>query len=216
MVQPPALKYGERRFSIIGAAQEIFIDQGYESARIAAIAARAGTSVGAVYYHFENKATLFNAVWTEINRSQRGRFEEGVDRARQEGISDLVPLVCAGAFAFWNGVWSERGAVRLILKRERPDSPADIDSLFRITLLQLSHRNRNSLDQRDPFERRALVSVVLAIFTGGARELVLCDSQEEASRLVEHFIAILMRVIGRSTSIPDEHIYEWLTSEDVG
>ena len=48
--------------AILDAAAEIFVDVGYDSATVDAIAERAETSVGSIYQFFPNKQALFEAL----------------------------------------------------------------------------------------------------------------------------------------------------------
>ncbi|MGK0361419.1 MAG: AcrR family transcriptional regulator [Bradymonadia bacterium] len=61
---------GERRTQILNAARGCMLQHGYQAARVAEIAAAAGLSKGAVYFHFENKRALVQAlVQREFDRS---------------------------------------------------------------------------------------------------------------------------------------------------
>jgi AcrR family transcriptional regulator len=52
----------ETRARVLDAAAAVFAEQGFEGARVAAIAKRAGLSVGAIYNHWDSKAELLAAV----------------------------------------------------------------------------------------------------------------------------------------------------------
>lgn len=52
----------KKRASILDAAVQVFVDEGYESASMDRIAARASASKRTVYNHFESKEILFEAV----------------------------------------------------------------------------------------------------------------------------------------------------------
>jgi AcrR family transcriptional regulator len=49
------------RERLLDAALEVFLDQGYEGARLADVARKAGLTTGAVYSNFRNKAELLSA-----------------------------------------------------------------------------------------------------------------------------------------------------------
>jgi AcrR family transcriptional regulator len=76
--------------AILRAARDEFCDQGFEGARVDAIAARAGANKRLLYHYFGNKEALYTAVlhdaYEEIRRGERalslGRFEpvEAMDR----------------------------------------------------------------------------------------------------------------------------------------
>lgn len=53
----------ETRQQILNAAVQLFSDCGVSATSLADIAAAAGVTRGAIYWHFKNKADLFNEVW---------------------------------------------------------------------------------------------------------------------------------------------------------
>ena len=52
--------------ALLAAARALFAERGYGATSAAAIVARAGVTRGALPYHFNNKAGLFYAVYTEL------------------------------------------------------------------------------------------------------------------------------------------------------
>ena len=52
--------------ALLAAARALFAERGYGATSAEAIVARAGVTRGALHYHFENKAGLFSAVYTEL------------------------------------------------------------------------------------------------------------------------------------------------------
>ena len=63
-------KSARTRQRILDAAARVFREQGYAGARLADIAAAAGTKAGSLYYHFESREALVEEV-----------LDEGLDRA---------------------------------------------------------------------------------------------------------------------------------------
>jgi AcrR family transcriptional regulator len=55
----------ERRAQILRAARAIFIERGYLAARVEDVARRANLSKGAVYFYFESKRAIFDALVDE-------------------------------------------------------------------------------------------------------------------------------------------------------
>src|SRR5580698_4504059 len=54
-----------RRQSLLKAAEELFMDQGFGAASMDAVAKRAGVSKKTIYCFFDNKEKLFEAVMTD-------------------------------------------------------------------------------------------------------------------------------------------------------
>src|SRR5437899_2383732 len=67
------LRTSETRARLLDAAEEVFVRDGYESAQLDEIAARADRSKGAVYTHFKSKEDLFLALFENRTRSYIGR-----------------------------------------------------------------------------------------------------------------------------------------------
>jgi len=55
----------ERRAQILRAARHVFLAKGYNATRIEDIAARARLSKGAVYFYFDSKRAIFDALVDE-------------------------------------------------------------------------------------------------------------------------------------------------------
>src|SRR3954471_24773413 len=56
---------GDGRAALLGAAMEVFAERGYRDASVDQIAAHAGYSKGAIYFHFSGKEDLFFALLEE-------------------------------------------------------------------------------------------------------------------------------------------------------
>lgn len=73
------------REALLAAAHELFMERDYQEVSTQEILDRSGVSRGALYYHFENKLTLFRAVF-EV--SERGVIE----RIAAQAPADLSPF----------------------------------------------------------------------------------------------------------------------------
>lgn len=86
------------RQRIIKAAIDIFYDEGYLSANVAEIAKRARVSVGAVFFHFNDKRSLFVNTIREANLRYVARLEGAVDRISnsRRGIIEKIEAITQG------------------------------------------------------------------------------------------------------------------------
>jgi AcrR family transcriptional regulator len=67
--RPQAERTEATTSALVDAARELFARDGYDATSLAAVAARANVTKGAVYHHFEGKQQLFTAVFTrEVER----------------------------------------------------------------------------------------------------------------------------------------------------
>lgn len=69
------------RQNLLGAALKVFSRQGYAAARLEDVAEEAGVTRGAIYWHFKNKADLYNTLVAET----LGGIQSVVDRAVHQG-----------------------------------------------------------------------------------------------------------------------------------
>jgi AcrR family transcriptional regulator len=68
------------RARLIEAGREIFVESGYRGATLDAIAARAGFTKGALYWHFPNKQALFLALVADSIAANFARIEAIFDK----------------------------------------------------------------------------------------------------------------------------------------
>lgn len=81
----------ERRAQILRAARAIFIEKGYLAARVEDIAKRANLSKGAVYFYFESKRAIFDALVDE-EHAITASFLEAAERDTRPAQVKLVEL----------------------------------------------------------------------------------------------------------------------------
>jgi len=75
---------------IQAAALDLFITAGYEGTTVDEIAAAAGVTKGAIYFHFQNKAELLLALLDEVERSFVDPMDQRVRRAGPSAQDKLV------------------------------------------------------------------------------------------------------------------------------
>jgi len=73
------------RHNLLDAAEHLFQAQGVSGTSLADIAQAAGTTRGAIYHHFEDKADLFNAMMERVTMPLETTLAEvGLQAARQD------------------------------------------------------------------------------------------------------------------------------------
>ncbi len=73
MARPAGAKSEDTRDAILDGALAVFARDGFASAPLGEVAARAGITKGAIYWHFPSKAELFTGVIERIGRLFRQR-----------------------------------------------------------------------------------------------------------------------------------------------
>jgi AcrR family transcriptional regulator len=117
-----------RRKQLLGAAQEIFVAQGYHAAAMDDIAERAGVSKPVLYQHFPGKLELYLAL---LDRAVDTVIEG--TRAALESTDDNKQRVAATMHAFYTYVASEEGEFRLVFESDLTNEPAVRQRIDRVT-----------------------------------------------------------------------------------
>lgn len=81
------------RHKLLDAAEHLFQAQGVSRTSLQDIARRAGVTRGAVYWHFKDKADLFNAMMDRVILPLEQSFQ---DRLGQEGPADPLARIRSG------------------------------------------------------------------------------------------------------------------------
>ncbi len=115
-----------RRRQLLGAAQEVFVAQGYHAAAMDEIAERAGVSKPVLYQHFPGKLELYLALLDES-------VEElvGIVRDALSSTTDNKQRVPATFKAFFDFVGSSGEAFRLVFESDLSNEPAVRERLHR-------------------------------------------------------------------------------------
>jgi AcrR family transcriptional regulator len=102
-----------RRLQLLGAAQEVFVAQGYHAAAMDDIAERAGVSKPVLYQHFPGKLDLYLALL-----DQHAEALVGAVRHALESTSDNKQRVAATIEAYFRFVDEDGGAFRLVFESD--------------------------------------------------------------------------------------------------
>lgn len=89
-----------RRLALLEAAEAVFAEHGYQGAKTAEIAARAGYSAGSLYNSFEGKEDLFRAVLTWRGEEALDHLSRALDGERP--LVDVLARFSEAAFGFWS------------------------------------------------------------------------------------------------------------------
>lgn len=84
----------ETRHQIIDAAILRFSEYGVSATSLADIAADAGVTRGAIYWHFKNKTDLLNEIWTQSEARLRSIESEYQSKNPSDPLSVMRTLLC--------------------------------------------------------------------------------------------------------------------------
>jgi AcrR family transcriptional regulator len=108
-----------RRRQLLGAAQEVFVAQGYHAAAMDEIAERAGVSKPVLYQHFPGKLDLYLALLDESAEELVGIVREALS-----STTDNKQRVPATFQAFFDYVSDSGEAFRLVFESDLSNEPA--------------------------------------------------------------------------------------------
>lgn len=84
----------QTRTAILDAAEQLFFDHGVSCTTLAHIAAAAGVTRGAIYWHFANKNDLFNAMLERIRLPFRMMLSELQQANEQSTLAQVKDVIC--------------------------------------------------------------------------------------------------------------------------
>nr|WP_157164127.1 TetR/AcrR family transcriptional regulator [Streptomyces typhae] len=118
-----------RRNQLLGAAQEVFVAQGYHAAAMDDIAERAGVSKPVLYQHFPGKLDLYLALLDQHCEN----LLQAV-RAALASTTDNKLRVAATMDAYFGYVEDDGGAFRLVFESDLTNEPAVRERVDKVTL----------------------------------------------------------------------------------
>ncbi|MGP4113035.1 TetR/AcrR family transcriptional regulator [Streptomyces sp. 4N509B] len=118
-----------RRNQLLGAAQEVFVAQGYHAAAMDDIAERAGVSKPVLYQHFPGKLELYLALLDE----QCAALVNAVSQALAS-TSDNKQRIAATMDAYFTYVENQGGAFRLVFESDLTNEPAVRERVDQVAL----------------------------------------------------------------------------------
>src|SRR6266511_2384904 len=183
------------RAQLLDAAERVFARDGYQGATVAAIAAEAGYSHGAIYSNFNGKEDLFLVLVEERIDARRARVYQAADAALSRGAE---PLEAARRFVamlqqereaylllvdFWNqAVRDQAAAVRFAERHDRLRALIGriVEGIARDQGVELAR------------PRDQVATALIALANGFAIES-LADPTAAPDELFAHAIAALLR-----------------------
>src|ERR1700752_5167010 len=96
-VAPQQERSSRRLASFLDAAAELFVEVGYEATTMTAIAARSGSSIGALYNYFPDKQavalTFLGQYAQEMEKQWRQLIEQGKNLSHQKFASLFIERI---------------------------------------------------------------------------------------------------------------------------
>lgn len=84
----------QTRQRIIDAAREVFLSRGVSRSTLEHIAAQAGVTRGAIYWHFKNKAEIFHAMREQVFLPLIDRMDDTLTEESNDAITQIENSLC--------------------------------------------------------------------------------------------------------------------------
>ncbi|MDQ2821241.1 MAG: TetR family transcriptional regulator [Pseudomonadota bacterium] len=109
------------RDSILDAAEQLFVQQGVSRTTLQHIASAAGVTRGAIYWHFDDKAVLFNAMMDRAKLPMRAALDELTASNGDDPLAELHQYCMRVLFETVNNPQARRVFEIAVLKMELVD-----------------------------------------------------------------------------------------------
>ena len=186
-----------RRKQLLGAAQEVFVAQGYHAAAMDDIADRAGVSKPVLYQHFPGKLELYLALLDQHATDLVTQVREALATT-----TDNRQRVAASVAAYFNFVAGEdnEGAFRLVFESDLRNDPAvseRVERMLRECVDALTDTIAHDTGYRA--EEAELLSVGLTgLMEDGARWWLASERRISQERAMELLVGLTWRGISGS------------------
>jgi AcrR family transcriptional regulator len=153
-----------RRNQLLGAAQDVFVAQGYHAAAMDDIAERAGVSKPVLYQHFPGKLDLYLALLDQ-------HCDALLDSVRTAlgSTTDNKQRVAATMDAYFAYVEDEGGAFRLVFESDLTNEPAVRERVERVSM-QCAEAISEVIAEDTSLSKDE--SMLLAVGLGGVSQVV--------------------------------------------
>ena len=190
-----------RRKQLLGAAQEIFVAQGYHAAAMDDIAERAGVSKPVLYQHFPGKLELYLALLDEHASALVKQV-----RTALESTTDNRARVSASVTAYFDFVANNGEGFRLVFESDLRNDPVVRERVERMTsecIVAITETIAHDTGFRA--EEAQLLSVGLTGMAEiGARWWLTSEDRLAKDRAVELLVSLAWRGISGAPLHPEE------------
>ncbi len=184
-----------RRQQLLGAAQEVFVAQGYHNAAMDDIADRAGVSKPVLYQHFPSKLELYLALLDEHADDLVAKVRQALD-----STTDNRQRVSASVAAYFDFVTGDGEAYRLVFESDLRNDPAVRERVERMTTSCVEAIARTIAQDTGAGEDEALLLSVglTGLAEVGARWWLASEGRVDRDRAVELLARLSWRGISGS------------------
>ncbi len=190
-VKPQRLQYVEQtKESLIEAAERLFIAEGYQRTTLDAVGAAARFTKGAVYRHFKDKRSLFEAVFERVAvTTLRDLLDdyEPLDDGWQSGLHSVARYLQVCSETRYRRVILEEGPTALGLSRWR-----ELDQQYAGRVLEQILADLMKRRELPEYPVELLASLCCAVIGEGVLQIAAAD---DPARTRAETLAILTKLL---------------------
>ncbi|MBS7664017.1 TetR family transcriptional regulator [Pseudomonas lalucatii] len=194
----------QTRCAILAAAETLFLQQGVAHTSLEQIARQAGVTRGAVYWHFANKADLFNALLNQVRLPPEQLAERLADCDGGDALLSLRNLIIEAIENLARDAQKRRIFTILLHRCEFTDELRDaelqhhrfIDAFIGLLEALFSRpacRARLQAGVSPRLAARALHAQIVGLFTDWTRDPLLFDPLQDSAGLIDAVLRGLLR-----------------------
>lgn len=188
----------ETRKKIIAAAEKVFFDQGIARTTLEKVARAAGVTRGAIYWNFQNKADLINAVYAEVQLPAEEVLLQILKEDQDDALAHLEQYCIDSLVKLHNDEHSKRVYSILLLKCEYSEESQSLSERLRASKEMVTesldlfftrlHQRGQICPALEPrLQAISLYAFMLGVYSDYLRYPDLYRMPEDAEKLVRCF-----------------------------
>ena len=112
MVRRTKAEAEQTRHKLLDAAEQLFLQRGVSRTSLNDIAQAAGTTRGAIYWHFKDKADLFNAMMQRVTLPMEEALQHLLRRINSEDLDLVVTAISVPSWSASHSASLSRRSIR--------------------------------------------------------------------------------------------------------
>ena len=190
------------RDALIVAAATVFAVRGYSRTTLDAVATAAGVTKGALYFHFESKQALADALISEEVR-RAGERAQGILDRREPGLTSMM-LLCRGIADQMQTDIVVAAGIKLTVEEGTMDLDVAYPYLEWISMIEsLAVKARDEGVLADGLDPAVLAGFVIPAFTGVQHVSNTLTDRADLLQRIREMWTVLLPAIVRPELLPD-------------
>lgn len=182
------------RIALLASAERLFFDKGVAHTSLDQIARDAGVTRGAVYWHFQNKAHLFNEMLNQVRLPPEQMAERLCSCNQQQPLMALRELCIEGISSLGRDEQKRRVMTILLHRCEFTEELREADERHQAFINQFIELCQSLLERAAAslypgvtprLAARTLHAMILGLFSEWTRDPTLFDPEADCAALID-------------------------------